>query len=69
MDAYGCLGVLQLHGADSPVNYLAVVTACISIGKIGESEVYKITGVQFLPMWAPLPPGIQTTGDERIGEV
>lgn len=46
-----------------------MVTGCISVGKIDECDIYRITAVQFLPMWAPLPPGSQGVGDERVNEV
>lgn len=50
LDAYGCLGVLQLSGGDSSVLYLVMITGCFSIGKIGDSEVFRITQTQFVPL-------------------
>ncbi|KAK7099032.1 synaptojanin-1-like [Littorina saxatilis] len=55
LDAYGCLGVLSLNTGSKPsgdtfIHYLVMVTGCLSVGKIGESEVFKVTAVQFLSL-------------------
>ncbi|KAI1286204.1 Synaptojanin-1 [Halotydeus destructor] len=50
-DAYGCLGVLQIALAESSqLMYLVLVTGCVSVGKIQQSEVFRITDVLFLSM-------------------
>ena len=50
LDAYGCLGVLQLYSGDTTVLYLVMVTGCFSVGKIGDSEIFRITQTQFVPL-------------------
>lgn len=49
-DAYGCLGVLQLNAGESTVLYLVLVTACISMGKIGDSEIFRVTQTQLVSL-------------------
>ncbi|XP_006622972.1 synaptojanin-1 [Apis dorsata] len=63
LDAYGCLGVLQLNAGENTLLYLVLVTGCFSVGKIGESEVFRITQTHFVPLH-------YTQGNEdRISEV
>ncbi|XP_017880386.1 synaptojanin-1 isoform X1 [Ceratina calcarata] len=64
LDAYGCLGVLQLNaGENNTLLYLVLVTGCFSVGKIGESEVFRITQSHFVPLY-------YTQGNEdRVSEV
>lgn len=62
-DAYGCLGVLQLNAGESAVLYLVLVSGCISMGKIGDSEVFRITQTQFVSLQH------QVTSEDRIFEV
>ncbi|XP_015111284.1 synaptojanin-1 [Diachasma alloeum] len=63
LDAYGCLGVLQLNAGENTLLYLVVVTGCFSVGKIGESEIFRITQTQFVPLH-------YTQGNEdRVSEV
>ncbi|KAL8579227.1 Synaptojanin-1 [Nucella lapillus] len=55
LDAYGCLGVLSLSARQAPtgstvIHYLVMVTGCLSVGKIGESEVFRVTAVQLLSL-------------------
>lgn len=50
LDAYGCLGVLQLNVSESPVLYLVMITGCFSVGKIGDSEIFRITQTHFVPL-------------------
>uniref|UniRef100_A0A8C6V2H7 Synaptojanin-2 n=1 Tax=Naja naja TaxID=35670 RepID=A0A8C6V2H7_NAJNA len=47
MDAYGCLGELQLKSGNSTLHFLVLVTGCTSVGKILDTEVYKITATEF----------------------
>ncbi|XP_013913030.1 PREDICTED: synaptojanin-2 [Thamnophis sirtalis] len=47
MDAYGCLGELQLKSGNSTLHFLVLVTGCTSVGKILDTEVYKITTTEF----------------------
>ncbi|GAB1864194.1 phosphoinositide 5-phosphatase [Camponotus japonicus] len=51
LDAYGCLGVLQLNAGENTLLYLVLVTGCFSVGKIGESEVFRITQSGFVPLF------------------
>ncbi|XP_063994499.1 synaptojanin-1 [Diachasmimorpha longicaudata] len=63
LDAYGCLGVLQLNAGENTLLYLVLVTGCFSVGKIGESEIFRITQTQFVPLH-------YTQGNEdRVSEV
>lgn len=62
-DAYGCLGVLQLNSGETCLLYLVLVTGCCSIGKVAESEVFRITQTQFLPLF------YQSQNEDKVGEV
>ncbi|XP_042336348.1 LOW QUALITY PROTEIN: synaptojanin-2 [Sceloporus undulatus] len=50
MDAYGCLGELQLKSGNSTLHFLVFVTGCTSVGKILDAEVYRITAIEFCPL-------------------
>ncbi|XP_063401650.1 synaptojanin-1-like isoform X1 [Mytilus trossulus] len=50
LDAYGCLGVLNFNLGQECVSYLVLVTGCLSVGKIGESDIFKITTTQFVSL-------------------
>ncbi|XP_055533373.1 synaptojanin-1 [Wyeomyia smithii] len=63
LDAYGCLGVLQLNAGDSSLLYLVMVTGCFSVGKILDSEVFRITQTQFVSLQ------YQPTSEDRISEI
>lgn len=63
VDAYGCLGVLQLNAGESSVLYLVLVTGCFSVGKIGDAEIFRITQTQFVSLQYQIP------NEERIQEV
>lgn len=63
VDAYGCLGVLQVNAGESSVLYLVLVTGCISMGKICDSEIFRITQTQFVPLQ------FQAPGEDKIAEV
>lgn len=62
LDAYGCLGVLQLNAGESTALYLVMITGCFSIGKIGDSEIFRITQTHFIPLHYP-------QNEDRIVEV
>ncbi|KAJ8983083.1 hypothetical protein NQ317_007125 [Molorchus minor] len=62
LDAYGCLGVLQLNAGEATVLYLIMITGCFSIGRIGDSEVFRITQTQFIPLH-------HSQNEDRIAEV
>lgn len=62
-DAYGCLGVLQLNSGESCLLYLVLVTGCCSIGKLGDTEVFRITQTQFLPLF------YQSQNEDKMSEV
>lgn len=51
LDAHGCLGVLQLNAGENTLLYLVLVNGCFSVGKIGESEVFRITQSSFVPLF------------------
>ena len=42
--------LLFIPPGSSFIHYLVMVTGCLSVGKIGESEVFKVTAVQFLSL-------------------
>ncbi|NXP55697.1 SYNJ2 protein, partial [Heliornis fulica] len=50
VDAYGCLGELQLKYGNTRLHFLVLVTGCTSVGKILDAEVYKITATDFCPL-------------------
>ncbi|KAM9847210.1 synaptojanin-1 [Aulostomus maculatus] len=63
VDAYGILGVLRLNLGDSMLHSLVVVTGCSSVGKVQESEVFRVTQTDFISLK-------NDPGDEdRISEV
>ncbi|XP_069133360.1 synaptojanin-1-like isoform X2 [Argopecten irradians] len=43
LDAYGCLGVLNLNIGEENILYLVLVTGCLSVGKLLDSEIFRIT--------------------------
>uniref|UniRef100_A0A8C2CVP7 Synaptojanin-1 n=1 Tax=Cyprinus carpio TaxID=7962 RepID=A0A8C2CVP7_CYPCA len=49
LDAYGILGVLRLN-LDSMLHSLVVVTGCSSVGKVQDSEVFRVTGTDFVSL-------------------
>ncbi|XP_038053185.1 synaptojanin-1-like [Patiria miniata] len=63
MDGYGCLGVLKLNIGEQTVLYLVIVTGCVSVGKVGSSEIFRITATSFISLRRD--PG----DEERITEV
>ncbi|XP_028579612.2 synaptojanin-2 isoform X2 [Podarcis muralis] len=50
IDAYGCLGELQLRSGNTTLHFLVLVTGCASVGKILDAEVYRITTTEFCPL-------------------
>ncbi|XP_044140332.1 synaptojanin-1 isoform X2 [Bufo gargarizans] len=63
MDAYGLLGVLRLNLGDTMSHYLVVVTGCMSVGKIQDSEVFRVTSTEFISL------RMDPTDEDRISEV
>uniref|UniRef100_A0A3Q0RM98 Synaptojanin-1 n=1 Tax=Amphilophus citrinellus TaxID=61819 RepID=A0A3Q0RM98_AMPCI len=63
VDAYGILGVLRLNLGDSMLHSLVVVTGCSSVGKVQDSEVFRVTQTDFISL--KNDPG----DEERISEV
>lgn len=62
-DAYGCLGVLQLNAGETSVLYLVLVTGCFSVGRIGDTEIFRVTQTQFVSLQ------LQQPSEDRIAEV
>ncbi|XP_041863662.1 synaptojanin-1 isoform X3 [Melanotaenia boesemani] len=63
VDAYGILGVLRLNLGDFMLHSLVVVTGCSSVGKVQDSEVFRVTQTDFISLK-------NDPGDEdRIAEV
>nr|XP_025041896.1 synaptojanin-1 isoform X1 [Pelodiscus sinensis] len=63
MDAYGLLGVLRLNLGDTLLRYLVLVTGCMSVGKIQESEVFRVTSTEFMSLRS------DPSDEDRISEV
>ncbi|XP_078245049.1 synaptojanin-1 isoform X16 [Pogona vitticeps] len=63
MDAYGLLGVLRLNLGDTLLHYLVLVTGCMSVGKIQESEVFRVTSTDLISL------RVDPSDEERISEV
>ncbi|XP_022193841.2 synaptojanin-1 [Nilaparvata lugens] len=64
LDAYACLGVLQLNVEDDKtLLFLVTITGCVSVGKIGQSEVFRVTQTNFTPLHG------QAQDEERTSEV
>ncbi|XP_067421702.1 synaptojanin-1 isoform X2 [Emydura macquarii macquarii] len=63
MDAYGLLGVLRLNLGDTLLHYLVLVTGCMSVGKIQESEVFRVTSTEFISLRS------DPSDEDRISEV
>ncbi|XP_034653156.1 synaptojanin-1 [Drosophila subobscura] len=62
-DAYGCLGALQLNAGESTVLFLVLVTGCVSMGKIGDVEMFRITQTTFVSLQNATP------NEDKISEV
>ncbi|XP_066475173.1 synaptojanin-1 isoform X2 [Tiliqua scincoides] len=63
LDAYGLLGVLRLNLGDTLLHYLVLVTGCMSVGKIQESEVFRVTSTDLISLRN------DPSDEERISEV
>uniref|UniRef100_A0A8C7MP83 Synaptojanin-1 n=1 Tax=Oncorhynchus kisutch TaxID=8019 RepID=A0A8C7MP83_ONCKI len=50
MDAYGILGVLRLNLGDSMLHSLVVAAGCSSVGKVQDSEVFRVTSTEFVSL-------------------
>eukprot|EP00057_Strongylocentrotus_purpuratus_P008958 XP_011663432.1 PREDICTED: synaptojanin-1 [Strongylocentrotus purpuratus] len=62
-DAYGCLGALRLSVGDESLLYLVLVTGCSSVGKVQESEIFRITSTLFISLRN------NSSDEDRITEV
>ncbi|KAM4609589.1 LOW QUALITY PROTEIN: synaptojanin-1-like, partial [Discoglossus pictus] len=63
MDAYGLLGVLRLNLGETMSYYLVLVTGCMSVGKIQDSEVFRVTSSEFISL------RMDPMDEDRISEV
>ncbi|CAN2387611.1 positive regulation of endosome organization [Pristimantis euphronides] len=63
MDTYGLLGVLRLNLGETMSHYLVVVTGCMSVGKIQDSEVFRVTSTEFISL------RMDPSDEDRISEV
>uniref|UniRef100_A0AAR2IXE1 Synaptojanin-1 n=1 Tax=Pygocentrus nattereri TaxID=42514 RepID=A0AAR2IXE1_PYGNA len=63
LDAYGILGVLRLNLGDSMLHSLVVVTGCSSVGKVQDSEVFRVTATDFVSLKN------DPSDEDRIAEV
>uniref|UniRef100_A0A4W3IK78 Synaptojanin-1 n=1 Tax=Callorhinchus milii TaxID=7868 RepID=A0A4W3IK78_CALMI len=55
--------ILITDNGDSMLYYLVVVTGCMSVGKIQDSEVFRVTSTEFISLRS------DPTDEERISEV
>nr|XP_023661015.1 synaptojanin-1 isoform X3 [Paramormyrops kingsleyae] len=63
LDAYGILGVLRLNLGDAMLHSLVVVTGCSSVGKVQDSEVFRVTATEFVSLRN------DPTDEDRISDV
>ncbi|XP_075053270.1 synaptojanin-1 isoform X3 [Mixophyes fleayi] len=63
MDVYGLLGVLRLNLGETMSHYLVLVTGCMSVGKIQDSEVFRVTSTEFISLRT------DPTDEDRMSEV
>jgi len=63
MDGYGILGNLRLSTGDGVLHYLVLVSGCVSVGKLTNSEIYKVTDVKLVSLRGYTP------DEERVAEV
>ncbi len=49
-NAYGCLGILQFSLGDATILFLVTVTGCLSVGKINNNEIFRITETSFISL-------------------
>ncbi|KAM8976341.1 synaptojanin-1 [Pelodytes ibericus] len=63
LDAYGLLGVLRLNLGETMSHYLVLVTGCMSVGKIQDSEVFRVTSTEFISLRS------DPSDEDRMSEV
>ena len=62
MEASHLLKSLVFAG-DTMLHYLVLVTGCMSVGKIQESEVFRVTSTEFISL------RVDSSDEDRISEV
>ena len=50
VSAYGCLGVLAVDSGSQTFHYLVLVSECLSLGKINDTEIFRVTQTMFAPL-------------------
>ena len=52
LDSYGSLGVLELREErdGKPLLFLVLVTGCVSVGKVADTEVFRVTDAGFVSL-------------------
>ncbi|ODN00591.1 Synaptojanin-1 [Orchesella cincta] len=60
---YGCLGVLRFHTEDDLLMFLVLVKGCVSVGKICECEIFRVTETTFINLRGP------SSEDDKIAEI
>ncbi|KAJ8368533.1 hypothetical protein SKAU_G00085610 [Synaphobranchus kaupii] len=63
LDAYGILGVLQLNLGDATLHSMVLVTGCMSVGKVQDSEVFRVTSTEFVSLRN------DPTDEDRVADV
>lgn len=53
--AYGTLGILALEHDRVAVKYLVLVTGCQAVGKIKDTEIFRLTQTCFVPLSSKAP--------------
>lgn len=52
-----------VFAGDTMLHYLVLVTGCMSVGKIQESEVFRVTSTEFISL------RVDASDEDRISEV
>lgn len=58
-----CLVKSLVFAGDTMLHYLILVTGCMSVGKIQESEVFRVTSTEFISL------RVDASDEDRISEV
>ncbi|XP_066988660.1 synaptojanin-1 isoform X2 [Macrobrachium rosenbergii] len=64
LDAYGCLGVLQVCPRENTQLYLVVVTKCVKVCSIQSTAIYKIQDIDIISLHAMRPQNYKSQEEE-----
>lgn len=65
LDAYACLGVLQVCPRENTQLYLVVVTKCVKVCNFQSSSIYKIQEIDILSLHAMRPQNYKSQEEEQ----